>query len=110
MSAVPQPNEVIHRVQLQIIPPPPQPVEKEKGEKMKQLVGKIIVAIGLILLAAALFVMTGHVIGFLAIGATTAQMLFTTSIVGILGGYYLANPARASQQMELTAGPLSAYL
>jgi len=106
-------TRVIYLVERQ--PPAPPPVKAEPPsnmEKIKMVVGKILFALSIVLLAAAVVVLAGHLIGFLALGAATAEMLFTTSIVGLIGGYYLSNPAKAGKPEggEIALGPVSVYV
>ena len=75
-------------------------------EKVKTLVGKILLVIGFILLTAALIAIAGHAIGFLAIGASTAEMLFTTGIVGLISGFYHSNPLKGKPDAMVGVGPL----
>ncbi len=108
-----EPTRVIYLVERQ--PPAPTPAKAEAPssmEKVKMIVGKVLFALSIILLAAAVFTLAGHVIGFLAIGAATAELLFTSSIVGLIGGYYLANPAKGGKPEggELAIGPVSVYV
>lgn len=111
MAAIAPPQEMTYRVQLQLVPPPPKPEEPPSPlEKTKFVVGKILIVVGLLLLAAAAAALAGHVLGVLAIAAETSQMLFTSSVVSIIGGYYLANPTREKDGAWLGVGPLSLYV
>ncbi len=100
---------VIYVVERQA-PPAPAPAvhepEHARLEKIKSVVGKILLCVGAALLAAALISIAGHAIGFLAIGAATAEMLFTTSVVALISGFYLANPLKSKPDAMVGVGPL----
>lgn len=104
---IPPDARVVYVVERQ---PAPAPAAHEPHnpqiEKIKTIVGKILLCIGATLLIAALISIAGHAIGFLAIGAATAEMLFTTSIVALISGFYLANPLKSKPDAMVGVGPL----
>lgn len=87
-------TELQHHVHLHVHRTAAPQEAPDAMDRVKTLVGKILFGLGLALLTASFFTLGGLVIGVIVLETTVVQTLFTCSMMSVIGGYYLANPAK----------------
>ena len=77
--------------------PPNKPADPTTLDKIKHIVGYILITLGAITLLSGVFAGAGHVLRLLASEPATVQMFFTSGIVTLVAGFHLAGDARATE-------------
>ena len=103
-----EPAKIIYLVEKQQPPAKKEVLPPSLFEKVKCVVGKILFGFSVLLLCGAAFAFVGHVFSLIPLASATVEMLFTSSLLGMLGGYYLSVPTSIRKpNVEIGIGPLA---